>query len=424
MRASASSKPAVYAALATLCLLGALAARRPELAIASVPFWLTLALGLGGAGAPQLEVDVEPPRERALEGEEVEVVVTLRWRRAPAHAEVYLALPAGLRARAETPNPVGLAPGDGEERLRFRIACDRWGGYVLGDVFVRARDRFGVGRYEWRRGEPYPLKVYPREEALRSYLRPREVQVFTGNEVSRQRGEGVEFADLRPFVYGDRVRRINWRASARRRELWVNERHPERNTDVVLFLDTFADARTVDASTVDQAVAAAAALTTRYLAQRDRVGLVAFGGTLRWFLPGSGLIQRYRIVDALIDTEIVENYAWKDIDIIPLGTLPPEALVVALSPLLDMRAVDSLLNLRARGFDLAVIEISPQPFAAPGRGELDGLAYRLWQGNREALRARFHQAGVAVVEWNRGEPLTEKLEEAEAFRRFARLARA
>jgi hypothetical protein len=40
------------------------------------------------------------------------------------------------------------------------------------------------------------------------------------------------------------------------------------------------------------------------------------------------------------------------------------------------------------------------------------------------MRARFHRAGVAVVEWRRGEPLVEKLQEAEAFRRFARLARA
>ncbi len=402
MRASASSKPAVYAALAALCLLGAIALRRPELAIVSVPLWLTLALGLGGTDAPEVEIEVTPPVERTLEGDEVEVAVDVRWRRAPAHAEVLLVLPPGLRARDETPNPVGLAPVEGEQQLRFRVRCERWGGYVLGDVFVRTRDRFGTSTYEQRFPAQFPLKVYPHEEHLISTLKPREVQVFAGNEVSRQRGEGIEFADLRPFAYGDRVRRINWRASARRRELWVNDRHPERNTDVVLFLDTFADARRTDASTIDQAVAAAATLTTRYLAQRDRVGLVAFGGTLRWFLPGSGLVQRYRIVDALIDTEIIENYAWKDLRIIPVGTLPPQALIIALSPLLDPRAIESLLNLRARGFDLAVVEISPEPFASPGKSEADELAYRLWQGTREAMRARFHVAGVAVVEWRSG----------------------
>ena len=60
---------------------------------------------------------------------------------------------------------------------------------------------------------------------------------------------------------GDRLRSINWRASARRGELIVNDRHPERNTDVILFLDSFAEARTARAeSTLDRAVRAAATL--------------------------------------------------------------------------------------------------------------------------------------------------------------------
>src|SRR5439155_19358077 len=94
----------------------------------------------------------------------------------------------------------------------------------------------------------------------------------------------------------------------------------------------------------------------------DCVGIVGFAGILRWLLPGTGVIQLYRIAEALIDTEIILNYAWKDIDVIPTRTLPPQALVLALTPLLDDRAVSALLDLRARGFDLAVVEVSPEPF--------------------------------------------------------------
>ena len=170
---------------------------------------------------------------------------------------------------------------------------------------------------------------------------------------------------------------------------------------------------------------AASSLATAYLLRRDRIGLVSFGGYLRWLLPGSGLVQRYRIVDALLDTEVIENYALKDLDVIPVRTLPPQALVIALTPLLDARAVNALLDLRARGFDLAVVEISPVPFAEVGpNGELDELAHRLWQMTRETLRAHFHRAGVSVVEWKEGVPLAAALGEAESFRRFARHARA
>ena len=90
----------------------------------------------------------------------------------------------------------------------------------------------------------------------RTSCSPRETQVFTGNRLRARKAEGIEFADLRPFVPGDRVRRINWRASARRGELWVNELHAERNADVILFLDSFTEARREDESTLDRAVRA------------------------------------------------------------------------------------------------------------------------------------------------------------------------
>src|SRR4029079_11108347 len=85
------------------------------------------------------------------------------------------------------------------------------------------------------------LRVYPREERLRQLVRPARTQLGAGNQVSRSRGDVIEFADLRPFNAGDRLRLIHWRASARRGELWVTELHPERNADVVIFLDTFAE---------------------------------------------------------------------------------------------------------------------------------------------------------------------------------------
>ena len=211
-------------------------------------------------------------------------------------------------------------------------------------------------------------------------LRPRETQVFAGNEVARQKAEGIEFADLRPFAYGDRMRRINWRASARRGELWVNEHHTERNTDVVLFLDTFVEARRLDASTLDGAVRAAASLSSEYLRQRDRVGLVSFGGLLRWFLPGSGLIQRYRIIDALLDTEVIENYAWKDIDVIPRADTAAAgarrgADAAARSARRERAARPALARLRPRGRrGLAGAVRDGRPGRRAGRARAPALA--------------------------------------------------
>jgi uncharacterized protein (DUF58 family) len=119
--------------------------------------------------------------------------------------------------------------------------------------------------------------------------------------------------------------------------------------------------------------------------------------------------------------DVVLSFASKGVDILPPRTLPPKALVIALSPLLDPRSAAALLDLRARGFDLVVIEVSPVPFVTPSGDELAQLSYRLWRLSRESLRARYEQAGVPVIEWIDGVALNVPLEEVAAFRRHARV---
>jgi uncharacterized protein (DUF58 family) len=424
MRRTPAPKLGWYAGLSAFALLAALVLGRAELVALAAPFVVLLAAGLLLEGRPRVRVSLELEHERALEGDEVGASLAVGSETRLERLELYLAPPEGL-AVAAGPNPVGLRAVPRRTRdVDLRLRCERWGGFAVGELFLRARDPLGFFVYEQRRELRRPLKVYPRPEQLRRLLPPWETQVFAGNQVSRVKGEGIEFADLRPFVPGDRVRRINWRASARRGELWVNEAHPERNTDVIVFLDSFTEVRIGAAGTLDMAVRAAATLAGRYLERKDRVGLVSFGGVLSWLLPATGLVQLYRIVDSLIDTEISLSYAWKDVDVIPARTLPPKALIVALSPLLDERAVATLLDLRARGFDLAVVDVSPVPYALAGRSESERLAHRLWLLKREVLRAQYQRVGVPVVEWREGRPLAAAIEEVAGFRRFARHARA
>ena len=421
MNRTATPKLGAYTALAGIGLLGALVAGRPELAAYAAPFSAVLVLGLTHARAPRVSAILGIDRKRQLQGETVAVELELRALHPVGRLELLLDLPPGLEA--ETPNPQIVRLGWDERReLDYTLRCERWGAYLVGDLVLRAPDAFGLLVHDTEIECRQQLKVYPRGEVLRRLVRPSKAQAFAGNQVPRSRGEGIEFADLRPFVPGDRIRRVNWRATARRGEPWVNETHPERNADVVLFLDTFIEARSEDEGTLDLAIRAASSLAAYYLREKDRVGLVAFGGILNWLTASSGFTQFYRILDSLLDAEIFLSYAWKDLNVLPVRTLPPGALVIALSPLLDERAVSSLLDLRARGFDLAIVEISPEPFAPAGPRPLDELARRLWLLRREALRSRYRRLGVPVVAWSEDVPLQAALEEVRRFKRHARVA--
>jgi uncharacterized protein (DUF58 family) len=139
-------------------------------------------------------------------------------------------------------------------------------------------------------------------------------------------------------------------------------------------------------------------------------------------VPESGLRQLYAIVDTLLTSDIVHSFALRDVDTLPPRTLPPKALVLAITPLLDNRTASALLDLRARGYDLIVIEVSPLELVDPDYAASVELAHRLWRLSREALRWRYEQVGVPVVTWREGVPLAGPLEEVNAFRHLARPA--
>jgi uncharacterized protein (DUF58 family) len=419
MTTVASVRLKAYASLAALALVAALAGGPPELAALAVPFLALVAVGLAGAASLAFDGTLRLGQERALEGEQVTATVTIG--NAGAAARVELCLPTTTRLAAD-PTPIAIwLPRGGQRNIGVELFAGRWGVQGAGPAVVRARDRLGAFAVEGPLGGSCQLRVYPSVERLSRLIEPLRTRPVLGSQVSRERGEGIEFADLRPLARGDRVRNINWRATSRRRVPHVNVQHPEHGADVVLFLDTFAEAEHENEGTLDAAVQAAAALASAYLARRDRIALVSLGGELSWLAPATGTRQLYRIVDALLLSDVSLSTSWKEVAELPRRLLPPRALVLALSPLLDERGVDALLDLRARGYDLALLEVSPVAHTRLAREPSRRLLLRVWRLQRDTLRARFEALGVPVARWEHPDvPLALAVEEVISFRRHAR----
>ncbi len=175
---------------------------------------------------------------------------------------------------------------------------------------MRVVDRFGL--FEQRvvaREERRRVRVLPTEEAIKRLFVPYRVGAGLGDRLSANRGDGLEFADLRPFRPGDDLRRVNHRASARAGGLWVSDRHPERNADVILLADLLFDRGPGNRGVVDRVVQGAASLASAHISRHDRVGLVVLGGTVRWVTPRMGAIHRYRVLDALLETQLLHGWA-------------------------------------------------------------------------------------------------------------------
>jgi uncharacterized protein (DUF58 family) len=83
-------------------------------------------------------------------------------------------------------------------------------------------------------------------DRYRLRLRQRERGTVAGGHLIRQRGQSLEFREFRPYLPGDDIRHVDWRASARhhrRDELVVRTFEHEVQTRLVISVDTRATMR-------------------------------------------------------------------------------------------------------------------------------------------------------------------------------------
>ena len=416
-------------------LLLALALGVPEMAAIGAGAAVVLVIGLGLGGDPKVGLSAAAERQRVVEGDTVPLAIQVVTDKAVNSVVVW----AWSGGPMEIGNPFSNSPSkvtgddggfsaefpsiDGSARVDVEVRYTRWGIHSLPEVGLTITHPFGL--FDQRvaaRVEQGRVRVLPTEEHIRRLFLPDRVGAGLGDLVSAKRGDGLEFAELRPFRRGDDLRRVNHRASARAWNTWVSDRHPERNADVILLADLLFDRGPGNQDVIDLVIRGAASLASSHLVRHDRVGLVVLGGTVRWVTPRMGALQRYQMLDALLETQLLHGWAGPMAGLLVKRIVTGHALVVALTPLLDDVTVALASDLRGRGFDLVVVECDPEPHLPTARNRSEQIARRLWVMERAALRRRLEERGVIVVRWAAGIPLAAVVSEANARRRLRRPA--
>ncbi|HTW04974.1 MAG TPA: DUF58 domain-containing protein [Streptosporangiaceae bacterium] len=395
--------------LVTLALAGliiAVVTRRPEFAGVAAPAVLLLAARRRKRPG-QIGLGVHTSSSRLTEGQDAELDVTVTGPDGhsvdlimhPRHAVVPA---AGQAGRA---GPGRLA--DGETSLPFQVT--RSGRRNLGVLGITLRDRLRLTEGQARVELP-AVDCYPRPAAQRSRVVLSRLPSRLGEHPSRSAGEGLEFTGVREFVPGDRQRRINWPATTRLGRMQLNTFAAERTQNVVLIADASSEVGEPGSTPSDLALRGCAAAARAYLAVRDRVGLVVYQNGVRWISPGAGTRQYYRIMDLMVAGRGVSGPLARagGLARLPRAALPPGALILVFTPLLDRRLIETLRDLRERGFSVLIVDVlNAEPTGSSD--SLSGLARRIWRMEQEAIRFSLRELGIPLVHWDGEQSLDEPL---------------
>lgn len=394
----------LYFGLLLIGLLLSAMSRRIEPLCMVLPLACALVCGRLARPVPVLHLDVTITPIQAFEGDPITVRVHLRAETDIPPMEFWHPLPPEATCTdGATRHLVALRRGE-EKMFEHQVTFVRRGEYTLGRLYSRIHPNVGLQPLLAEHRCEQTCRVYPQMLFLNHLMPPSHTHISFGHYVARAAGEGLEFAGIRPYTTGDRIRRIHWPTSLKRQQLYVNEYYREHNADVILLLDTLmAAGHPHRGTTLDISVRAAASLASYYLRQKDRVGLVSYGGVCTWIQPSSGQQQWYRILDALLTARTHFSYHSKDITLVPPRVLPPGALIFVLTALLDRRIEAALNDLVARAFQLVMVVVSP--VHAMGSQHFEGES-RLWRLETEANLHKFRSLGVPIIIQDAENPLT------------------
>lgn len=335
---------------------------------------------------PRMTVRGRPGLARCFEGEQVQTTAELA-------SDDELDTVGTLEITTLDGMNVEPVEGNTATRTSVSVSAQRWGRYPLRvEVSAPAPGGLLTGGGGTEVADVYVFPVVPPQP---TGLPRTELPDRLGTHLTRHLGPGVEFADIRAYLPGDQLRSVNWAVSARRGSLHVTERLTDRGADVVVLVDSSAQPAGPATAATERALRGAAQVVQSALRNGDRAGIVGLGGRRpRWLGADIGRRQFYRVLDAAL--EVGSEYQTTTGTLAPRAAVPPGAVVVAFSTLLDTGFALALIDLSKRGHVVVAVDILE---GSPFEGEREPILDRMWALHRSAMYRDMRVVGVDVVPW-------------------------
>lgn len=393
--------------VAAVAVCGALLVGDPALLVIAVPFVAIATLGLLHRPVRSPVLAARLDHASLHEGQGTTSRLTLAdaddaeyLTRASGHAPYVAMRPHQGQVGALLDGPAGPAP-------LVEVSPRRWGRRILGEEKVALMSPWAGYRFGPLLLGGQQLRVLPATSAYDSRAEAPHPLGLVGAHRSRRPGAGTELAGIRPFLPGDRLRRVNWRVSLRTGDLHVVSTRAEEDTGVLLVVDALADhgaSGGVDgpSSSLDLSVRAASAIAEHHVRSGDRVALRVVGRGRELVGYGTGTRHLRRLHHTLAGIRPGEMVGETDPGVLQLG-VTGGTVVILLSPMLAESIGTVAAMLTRRGVPVLVVDTLPgdvRPGVAEGTDPRTAmLAWRMRVLERSMVLRRLAALGCPVVPW-------------------------
>ncbi|WP_257148372.1 DUF58 domain-containing protein [Bacillus sp. AFS073361] len=215
------------------------------------------------------------------------------------------------------PFPIaGSIPKEAIVSISYETNAMTRGMYEVKKIYFRYSSLLGLWEKQVNVELRDEIKVIPDLTETKQYLEnAQKYLVYEGVKIRRQRSGVGDFSKIRSYVVGDDPRKINWRQTAKLREVMTNEYEPEHGKYITILIDCgrMMGAELSQGNRLEKVLEAALTVTAAALQKGDYVSVLAFSRDIKVFVPpAKGMAHLQTILQAIysVDIDAAEtNYA-------------------------------------------------------------------------------------------------------------------
>ena len=251
--------------------------------------------------------------ERLSNGDDNKISMEIRNRyKFPAHISIIEEIPYQFQKRDFIFKLIVSSKDN--KVIHYDLTPTERGVYLFGNVNVYACSPLQFATKKYVLGTVKEIKCYPSFLKLREF----DFKAFTNESVSygtkkvRRIGHSLEFEQIKEYVSGDDIRSLNWKATAKRNQLMINQYVEEKSQPVYAIIDKgrAMQMHFNNLSLLDYAINATLAISNVILRKQDKAGILSFSTKLEdWVVAEKRNSQMSLISEALhnIKTDFSES---------------------------------------------------------------------------------------------------------------------
>jgi hypothetical protein len=256
----------------------------------------------------------------------------------------------------------------------FELQCNYRGSYEIGINSIEIEDFFGLFKFRYNIFEPKNVTVYPRIVRLENFRLKTDFMSEAHSLLSSTDEDMTTVSDIRKYEYGDGLKRVHWKLTAKTGEIMVKKFQSTSQTNVLMLLDlqrnpySFAENIVLEDSVIESVVAVLYYCLNKWIP----VNLVFYNEKL-YSIHAKNHLMFNEIFELLAKVRFNESVPVKDLLEIYTNNILKNTNILLFTSNLDYELYDQVYKTANSGYDVGIIYTSPEKLTGVKNKEVENI---------------------------------------------------